>query len=100
MTTHTTNTTGVNPWQAGLIAIQPTCLIQSTASSYRVPSGGGICWEITGPNAVCKDVKNSDASGLDILVPANTTSEWTSFYGNLQPGVTATACPVTHPDFN
>lgn len=47
---------------------------------------------VTGPNGICKNVANSHASGKTLMVPLNTTAEWTQFWNNPPLGVTVAAC--------
>lgn len=43
---------------------------------------------------VCKTVTNNLASGRNLMIPAKTATEWSSFYNNLPTGVTTTGtCP-------
>lgn len=66
------------------------CSVQAIANSYRVPNGS--CYQITGPDCMCRAVTNNSPSGQDIFVPAKTAPEWDSFYTNPPAGVTAVAC--------
>lgn len=77
-----------------VIVLSTVLLAQAAhaADSYQVASGATV--DIT-EFGVCKRVTNNHASGAGIFVPTRTAVEWSSFYGGLPPGVTATACPTS-----
>lgn len=54
-------------------------------------AGGGANKDITA-HAVCAKITNSHASGKAIMVPKNSTTEWSEFRTKLPSGVTNTAC--------
>lgn len=43
----------------------------------------------------CRKVTNAHASGLGLFIPTNTSTEWTTFYGNPPVDVTIAACSGT-----
>jgi hypothetical protein len=57
---------------------------------FRINNGGNL--QIN-KFSVCKDVTNS--SGKDIMVPTNSSGEWSDFLAHLPAGVTATTCVLT-----
>lgn len=61
----------------------------AAAQFYQVPSGAtmDIC-----EYSVCKKVINNNSKTLSLFVPTNSSTEWSTFYGNLPSGVTTAAC--------
>jgi hypothetical protein len=47
--------------------------------------------------SVCKTVKNLHATGLALFVPTNTSTEWSTFYGNPPAGVTVNTSGCVTP---
>ncbi len=69
-----------------------SALMLSAATGYQVNNGTD---QDIDEHSVCKNVANSHASGQAIFVPTNTSTEWSTFYGNPPPGVTISNCGCT-----
>lgn len=71
------------------LAVPPLAFLLSAASWYQVTNGANV--DIT-EHGECRNVANDHASGAALFVPTNTSTEWSTFYGNPPPGVAISAC--------
>ena len=73
--------------------------IANAACPVSLPSGTD-CVNAAATKAItahssCRSVTNNHVSSQAIMIPVNTSTEWTRFYSNLPGGVTASTCTMS-----
>ncbi len=76
-----------------LIVLLVGAALAIASDGATVPSSGTIT--VTGPDGVCKTIKNASATGLSEYVPTASVSEWQNFVAHPPAGVTLGGCNQT-----